>query len=404
MSLLTLTAELNPIRLAPRIARLKPSVVLSSPLKRAMYPAKEIARAAGVPLKADKHFLPVDLGEMVGAPTKTGEPELARKFREEPDKPIAKGAETPRHFFNAKVKPGFAEVKRIIRRGGRPAIVTHGRNIRQVPHGMFGKKPGDPTKGGPEPGGFETLSGKDEISEFMARFWFEVGRRTSFREGEEMRRLKVLVCSLALALVGLAPVPAPRVKAQNPFPTLPQFGRQYVARNFGQYQERIFSGSTAGGTYTLGMTRGYTITPGGGLSFVPYNVNTPITVGLAGVQETVWPSAVSGCGVGVNNAGSCLVTATFTYAHGQGTPVYSGDYGVQEAIDYAVLQGGGSGDPFAAFGGLRPGGKSPACSKSHHGFIAGRRRSSLSAEEFLCVRKSYWHIPEGSIPPSSFRG
>jgi len=70
-------------------------------------------------------------------------------------------------------------------------------------------------------------------------------------------------------------------------------------------------------------------------SYSPLATNAPITVGIGAVAETVTPSAVT--------AGPpTTITATFTYAHGNGTIIASGSYGLQEAINAASNVKGGA--------------------------------------------------------------
>lgn len=65
--------------------------------------------------------------------------------------------------------------------------------------------------------------------------------------------------------------------------------------------------------------------------------NAPLFVGDGATeQETLTPSAVT------FRNGSYLFNATFTKAHPQGASVVSGSYGLQEAINYVALNGGGS--------------------------------------------------------------
>ena len=69
------------------------------------------------------------------------------------------------------------------------------------------------------------------------------------------------------------------------------------------------------------------VSPGGG-------IYTPIIVGLGSAnQETVTPTAVSGCNQARAWYGLMLITATFANTHGPGDIVVSGDAGIQEAIN-----------------------------------------------------------------------
>jgi hypothetical protein len=120
------------------------------------------------------------------------------------------------------------------------------------------------------------------------------------------------------------------------------------------YLTSVYSGSTGTGAYTITL---YTpqITLQDGRVVLPFalatvateNVAIPsITIGNPGSsnQETVTPSSVSGCNIinqGAATQGLCQITATFTYAHGRGEQVISGDLGWQEAMNDAAANGGG---------------------------------------------------------------
>lgn len=140
-------------RLAKVIVRHKPTVVITSPLERAKCLAKDIAKEAGIPLKVDEKWLPIDLGKWTGESSETGEAKLAKL----PMNEAPPGGETKNHFLRTKVRPAFRDVKRRIKRGERPVVVTHSRNTRSIRHGLFGEKPSDVTKGGPEAGEYVTL-------------------------------------------------------------------------------------------------------------------------------------------------------------------------------------------------------------------------------------------------------
>jgi hypothetical protein len=120
------------------------------------------------------------------------------------------------------------------------------------------------------------------------------------------------------------------------------------------YQTSVYSGSTGTGSYTITLYAP-TITLPDGRQILPFGFSTvatenvaipPITIGNqgAGTQETVTPTAVSGCNVpnqGAAAQGLCQITATFTYAHGRGDAITSGDNGWQEAMNDAAANGGG---------------------------------------------------------------
>lgn len=147
-------------RLAKTIVRHKPTVVITSPLERAKCLGKDIADEAGIPLKVDPKWLPIDLGKWTGESSDTGEKKLASLPMDKP----APGGESKAHFLKTKVRPAFAKIKRMMARGERPVVVTHSRNVRNIRHGLFGGKPQDVTRGGPEPGKFVTLSKGGKLS------------------------------------------------------------------------------------------------------------------------------------------------------------------------------------------------------------------------------------------------
>jgi hypothetical protein len=121
------------------------------------------------------------------------------------------------------------------------------------------------------------------------------------------------------------------------------------------YQTSVYSGSsTCTGTCTISLYTP-TITLADGRVVLPFGFTTvatqnvaipPITIGNPGstTQETVTPSSVSGCNVqnaGAAQQGNCTITASFTYSHGRGDLVTSGDLGWQEAMNDAAANGGG---------------------------------------------------------------
>lgn len=138
--------------LAARIARFKPTVVLSSPLNRAYDVAQAIAKRAGVSVRVDRGLLPQDFGTVEGTPRRTGEPKVRAAAMSTPDKPMSGG-----ESFNGwlgKADSAMRRVKMLVAQGERPAVVTHSRNLRELHHSLFGSAPKDPTKGGPEPSGY----------------------------------------------------------------------------------------------------------------------------------------------------------------------------------------------------------------------------------------------------------
>lgn len=148
--------------LATRIARYRPTTVISSPLKRAIHPARAIAKKAGVPLEIDHDLKPWDFGKWAGKPARDVEPKLKRLAQDSPDKPTPKGQSF--NSFLSQSDKAYRKIRLRIQQGERPAVVTHSRNLREIQHGMFGGKADDPTSGGPEPSGFMTLSRKNKLN------------------------------------------------------------------------------------------------------------------------------------------------------------------------------------------------------------------------------------------------
>lgn len=153
---------------------------------------------------------------------------------------------------------------------------------------------------------------------------------------------KYLAIALSFVLLALPLTSYSQGGNATPYANNPRFGNVFPALTYGTWEERVSGGSgTAGTTYTLQMPRGYVETTAGGAGFVPYSTLIPITVGIGAVQETVTPTGVSGCGVGVTSSGQCQITAAFTYAHGPGTLVQSSTFGLDEADFVAWKNGGG---------------------------------------------------------------
>jgi len=124
---------------------------------------------------------------------------------------------------------------------------------------------------------------------------------------------------------------------------LTKFSGEYNAWNYayGVNPEtpafEVIAGSNAGGTYAVTLGLGVVYTPDG--RPVSPVAGIPITIGSGTNVETVTPTSV------VNPTptlyGTCLITAAFTNAHGQGDLVRSGDFGLNEAATDAVNNGGG---------------------------------------------------------------
>lgn len=125
----------------------------------------------------------------------------------------------------------------------------------------------------------------------------------------------------------------------------PYFGGMFKATSFafgcqngGPQALTVHNTATAAGANTLTVAFGYTgLVPGPG-NFYPLATTAPISVGADGNVETVTPSAVSASNDGY---GAMNFTATFSNAHGEGDPISSATFGLQEALNYASASGGG---------------------------------------------------------------
>lgn len=145
--------------ISERIARLRPTAVFSSPLQRALVPAQLTAQKAAVPLHVEQNLKPWDFGpKWTGKPAKEIEPKL-RKLWKHPDAPTPGGQSL--NQFAGQSRQGISTA--LARGGGRPAVFTHSRNLRELPNAIYGTKLADPTKGGPEPGEFELLTKKGQL-------------------------------------------------------------------------------------------------------------------------------------------------------------------------------------------------------------------------------------------------
>lgn len=149
------------VALGAKIARYKPTVVLTSPLDRAKYPAERIAKAAGVKMKIEKGLLPWDFGSWSGKPQSEIEPKLKNLAANHPDQKTPKGESF--NEFLGKNRTMMRKVQVMIGKGERPAVVTHSRNLRNLGNALLGQAPKDPTTGGPKPSGFTVLRGKSNL-------------------------------------------------------------------------------------------------------------------------------------------------------------------------------------------------------------------------------------------------
>lgn len=128
-----------------------------------------------------------------------------------------------------------------------------------------------------------------------------------------------------------------------------RFAGQYRATDFnyggigqdGPQALVVASGPGTTGSETLTVYGG-TIGLSDGTIVSVLATTAPITIANAAGVDTVTPSAVS-TNVQSNIYGpTATVTGTFTYAHYAGDRIASGTVGLQEAINYANLKGGGT--------------------------------------------------------------
>ena len=101
---------------------------------------------------------------------------------------------------------------------------------------------------------------------------------------------------------------------------------------------RVINGPYAIGSPSITVSQGYTVSASG-ITFSPLSTLAPVLVGSGASQETLTPTAVSCTTPALY--GTCSFTVTTTKAHGTGDLVQSSTVGLQEAINYQVLQGGG---------------------------------------------------------------
>lgn len=145
--------------ISSRIARLKPTAVISSPLERAIVPAQLTAKKSGVPLKIEPKLKPWEFGEWTGKPLEQVEPKLRAIWKHNPD--AAPPGGTSLNQFARQSRQGILAA--LAQGGERPAIFTHSRNLRELPNALYGTKLADPTRGGPDPGEFDVLTTKGRL-------------------------------------------------------------------------------------------------------------------------------------------------------------------------------------------------------------------------------------------------
>ena len=128
----------------------------------------------------------------------------------------------------------------------------------------------------------------------------------------------------------------------------------YNASAYNTWRAQVATGNAATGATTVTVQQnGVALCDN--YKIQPFQVGSPITIGIGANAETATVTSVAGCSInGVANA--CTIGATFNNLHGHGDLIVSGSAGVQEAIFDALLSpaGGGVvavGAPFTAGGG-----------------------------------------------------
>ena len=103
----------------------------------------------------------------------------------------------------------------------------------------------------------------------------------------------------------------------------------------------VGAGGGTSGSYSITLDYGKTTTGTGGNTIYPFSGTTypPFAIGSGATYEVVTPSSAS-CTTGqANSYQQCQITATFSYAHGAGDVVRSGDNGLFEATQYFTAMG-----------------------------------------------------------------
>ena len=157
-----------------------------------------------------------------------------------------------------------------------------------------------------------------------------------------MKTLRTLVSTVA-ALLLLAGVPLMAQYAPSAGSALSRVAGRFVASNYNYPPTNAYivgGGTSATGSGSIQVATASIKLPDG-RAIYPFNLFSPIIVGQGSTQELVTPTAISNCYNLSTGLGSCTVTATFTYAHGNGESIVSGTGGAAEAAYDAFLAGGG---------------------------------------------------------------
>jgi hypothetical protein len=103
------------------------------------------------------------------------------------------------------------------------------------------------------------------------------------------------------------------------------------ATSYNIWSIRADAGFSASGAGTFTLATAIATLPDG-TQFLPFATTAPVYVADGSNSETQTPSSISNCTQG-GLLDTCMVTATWTYAHGTGVRLYSGTFGLQEAIN-----------------------------------------------------------------------
>lgn len=106
---------------------------------------------------------------------------------------------------------------------------------------------------------------------------------------------------------------------------------RFIANSYGQWANNIYSI-----TSSKMVVKSAYVALLDGRKIMPYSTNAPLKVG----NETVTPSAVSGCTLNDDRPTICTITATFVQTHTTADVVTSATIGLQEAINDAAKIGG----------------------------------------------------------------
>lgn len=118
---------------------------------------------------------------------------------------------------------------------------------------------------------------------------------------------------------------------------------RFVASNYNYptTNNYVINGNSATGSTSITVQVASIKLPDG-RSIYPFNVISPILVGVGSTQEQVTPTAVSNCyTLTTPGNGTCTITGSFTFTHGFGEVIASATGGAAEAVYDAYNAGGG---------------------------------------------------------------